>query len=224
MKDSYFFVRCFLAVTAVFLSGCEPDSSDKKSAHIDIGVYFADIAKIPRTPKVYVDAALFYDEASQLLKRSNVPSAEDKKKGKNLLIKAAKLGHTKAINKLAELSNTPEAWYALSAKLGDPYGALKVATYQTDARQKIYWATRSALMGNSQAYFELSKALSSIDGIESAFWLVMAVAHLPEGVRLDEAKKTLARLEKNFSSSQMVEIRARAKRFEHFGYPKPSNG
>ena len=224
MKVSHHYVLSILVATAFFLSGCQPDSSDKKIADVDIGVYLADITKIPRTPKVYVDAALFYDEASQLLKRSNVPSAEEKKKGENLLIKAAKLGHTKAINKLAELSNTPEAWYALSAKLGDPYGALKVAVYQTDTRQKIYWATRSALMGNSQAYFELSKAFSSIDEIESAFWLVMAVAHLPEGVRLDEAKKTLASLEKNISSPKMVEIRARAKSFEHFGYPKPSNG
>jgi len=196
---------------------------------------YSEIYKAATTEKLLV-ADIEYKQAVKLSDRVNLPSKEMLEKAFKLYKSAAEKGHVYAMHNLArsyrngKFSNTDykEAfeWYLIAAQfgfagsqnnLGDMYESGEgVKQSYTDA---VYWYTQAAMQGEPTAYFSLGTVYKNGLGVqrnllESAFWLMLAKAHLKDGLNLNDASTSLSEVSKLINSEQLKEAELRARLFK----------
>lgn len=188
------------------------------------------------TTEKIIEADIEYKEAVKLSNRVNLPSKEMLEQAFKLYKSAAEKGHVYAMHNLArsyrngKFSNIDykEAfeWYLNAAQfgfagsqnnLGDMYESGEgVKQSYADA---VYWYTQAAMQGEPTAYFSLGTVYKDGLGVqrnllESAFWLMLARAHLKDGLNLNDANTSLNEISKLINSEQFKEAELRARLFK----------
>ena len=177
-----------------------------------------------------------YDEAVRLSARANLPNNEMLGRAFSLYKSAAERGHVFAMHNLARSYRNGKfssidykeafEWYLNAAKfgfagsqnnLGDMYESGEGVTQSyADA---VYWYTKAAMQGEPTAYLSLGTIYKDGLGVqrnlvESAFWLMLARAHLKDGLNLKDANTALSEVSKLINSEQLKEAELRARLFK----------
>jgi TPR repeat protein len=176
------------------------------------------------------EAAMEYRKARLIRSRKSMSSDEERRAALSLFESSARKGNVYAMHNLAlALEHGLDAptnvelgaqWYILASKIGFAGSQNNLGDdYETGSgvslskEKAIYWYTQAAMQGEPTAYLSLGSIFLGLDDEESAYWLNLAVANLPDGLNLADAKVLLRTATSRLSKRQIDEARLRAKLF-----------
>ncbi|WP_273149956.1 tetratricopeptide repeat protein [Methylophaga thiooxydans] len=183
----------------------------------------------------YPKAVDQYEAAHEITDRSVRPTNKNYVMAMRLYDSSARNSFIPSMHNLAVLyANDPfkpdydasTAWYRNAAKMGFAGSQNNYANAieehhgtQKTLSDAVYWYTQAAMQGEPTAYLSLGKMFLEGRGVqtdpsEAAFWLELAVAFLPDGLNLVEAKKKRQLALDDLNKLQMIEVEYRVRRFE----------
>lgn len=179
-----------------------------------------------------IDSMNEYEKANELAHRRNMPTGKQIAEAIALYKAAAKKGNVFAMHNLGVHyangdgvdKDLVEAfkWYMLAAKmgfagsqnnLGDLYEKGPIGVKKS-TELAVYWYTQAAMAGEPTAYLSLGTILIHSQPVEALFWLKVAIAHLPSGLNLADARKIHDEYISTLTSEEVEEVTFRAKHFK----------
>lgn len=176
-----------------------------------------------------------YEAASEITDRSVRPTEKNYVMAMRLYDSSARNLFIPSMHNLAVLYasgpfkpdyEASTAWYRNAAKMGFAGSQNNYANAieeqkgsQKTLSDAIYWYTQAAMQGEPTAYLSLGSLFHEGKAVqkdlpEAVFWLDLAVAHLPDGLNLAEAKRRLREAKSALTKLELIEVEFRVQRFQ----------